>query len=467
MLKHWKWLGAGLMALMVLGLASTMPTSAAKPQKPPPEPPPGPITFSPIPGVLFTWVEPGGSDTANAAFLTPDDKIVVVGSTTPAGIIYVPSETLAVRFRADGTLDADFGNGGAAIVAVSKGAKNRDSAFFAADCPDGDILIAGTVASVMWMGEMHNFLARFDPDGSLDGQFGGKGIMHLDDNIGIRAVTVQPDGTIVTVFFFRDGSGAPGQYALARYTPSGTLDPSFGNGGIVQSAVDTGYATDVVMHKAEGMDDGILVVGHVANTQFGLLRYKLDGTLDLSFGNGGIVISNFGQHENPDDFAEAVTVDPINGKIVVVGNVRVPSDPGWGIYDWAVARYLPDGTLDPTFGNNGLALTDLSGWDRAHAVAIQADGKIVSAGFASMPGTGKQFTVVRHLANGTLDLDFGSGGTVVEAIMGETYARSVGVQVDGKIVVTGTANTELGPAIGLVRYNPDGSPDGTFGVEEP
>jgi len=237
---------------------------------------------------------------------------------------------------------------------------------------------------------------------------------------------------------------------------------------------DYSRANAVAMHMG-----GILAVGVAHNSagteDFALVRYLQNGDLDPSFGGTGIVTSDF----SPYDRADAATVDA-DGNIVVVGTVSIPSGPGT-LTKWAVARYLPWGDLDPTFGEltdpedpdslrTGLVLTDVTGGiDEAHAVAIQPwDGKIVSAGFAWVPGTSSrmQFAVVRHNEDGTLDEGFGSGGKVVTRILDTAEAESVVIQSDGKIVAIGWAYDGVGHCIAMVRYNSDGSPDDTFGVAE-
>ena len=153
------------------------------------------------------------------------------------------------------------------------------------------------------------------------------------------------------------------------------------------------------------------------------------GTLDNSFGTGGIVTTNF----NGTDFVRAIAVQP-DGKIVVAGFTSIT-----GRGDFALARYNRDGTLDDSFGTGGTVTTDFvaGSLDQALSVAIQADGKIVAAGTAAINGN-SDFALARYNRDGTLDATFGAGGTVTTDFAGASdQAFSVAVQTVGKIVAAG------------------------------
>src|SRR5205823_5199649 len=139
-------------------------------------------------------------------------------------------------------------------------------------------------------------------------------------------------------------------------------------------------------------------------------------------------------------------------------------------WDFAVARYNADGSLDTTFGSGGTVTTNFgpgATYDDADGVAIQSDGKIVVAGTCNRGGSDNVFAVARYNADGSLDSTFGSGGTVTTDFgLGgsDDSAYAVALQPDGKIVAAGA--TYLGGVPGdfaLARYNPDGTLDSTFG----
>src|SRR5512133_139460 len=191
----------------------------------------------------------------------------------------------------------------------------------------------------------------------------------------------------------------------------------------------------------------------------------VDGELDLTFGSDGKVLTDF---DHSTDIANAVAVQT-DGKLVVVGTTYINND--FSDEDFAVARYNPDGTLDKTFGVGGKVQTDFPGLAAvASSVVIQPDGKIVVAGgaFPLFTFLG-DFKVVRYNLNGSLDTSFGDGGIVTTTFPEGSYAFDVALQTDGKIIAAGTVFVAFDPGessntdFALARYNPDGSPDATFG----
>ena len=177
------------------------------------------------------------------------------------------------------------------------------------------------------------------------------------------------------------------------------------------------------------------------------------GDLDPTFGKGGIVISTGGSINTLEDaLGMALQAD---GKIVVVGY----GSAGSGTWDFAVARYNTNGSPDSAFGNNGIVGTPVGNLDDfAYSVAIQADDKIVVAGVVGGGG----FAVVRYNPNGSLDTTFNGTGKVITPINASSYARSVAIQADGKIVVAGDSYDSSAGGFTLVRYNTNGSLDTSF-----
>ncbi len=185
------------------------------------------------------------------------------------------------------------------------------------------------------------------------------------------------------------------------------------------------------------------------------------GLLDPNFGNGGVVISPVSM--TFEDGARAVAVQA-DGKIVAVGYV----DSGNGNYDFAVARYNTDGSLDTTFDGDGIAITAISadGRDEAHAIVIQTDGQIVVAGVTSNTTTGTDFVVARYnSSNGSLDTSFnGSGYITTDFGFTNDEVFAVALQSTGKIVVVGQTGSLTDANFALARYTTSGMLDATFGV---
>ena len=193
--------------------------------------------------------------------------------------------------------------------------------------------------------------------------------------------------------------------AFAESVP-GRLDATFGVGG--ETTVDFATGIDYAWAVAAQPDGKVVAAGVAvgANQDFAVARWNLDGTLDASFGSGGKVTTAIG---TANEFAKSVVLQP-DGKIVAGGPSRT------GAYnEFAVARYLPDGSLDPTFGTGGKVVTSIStGHDYLNAIALQSDGKIVGAGYSNQDGN-LEMAVVRWKGDGTLDAGFGTGGKVVIA----------------------------------------------------
>jgi uncharacterized delta-60 repeat protein len=300
-------------------------------------------------------------------------------------------------------------------------------------------------------------------DGGLDPTFGTDGRVLTDFNNSqdfLYRVAVQPDGKIVAI---GDSSGTSSpRFALARYNPDGSLDLTFGPGGKVTTVLASGResATGLLL-----LPDGkILISGSIdqpslSDTSFALVRYNSDGSLDTTFGQGGLVTTNVGRD---DDQASRIALQA-DGKIVVAGRKGIqfyPTEQRKG--NVALARYNPDGSLDPTFGNAGIVTTDFGQGLESYAVAvmIQSDGKIVIAGESSY-----EFMVARYDSSGVLDTTFGNNGfTLTNFSSNWDIPRSAVLQPDGKILVVGHAEMQSPYyTLALARYNSDGSPDQSFG----
>jgi uncharacterized delta-60 repeat protein len=250
----------------------------------------------------------------------------------------------------------------------------------------------------------------------------------------------------------------------------GSLDPSFGNGGRVLTSL--AQPNNLAQPKNDEafavviQPDGKIVTAGMSLAEggfdFALARYNPDGTLDGGFGTGGKVLTDFSQ--GSDDRAFAMALQP-DGKIVVAGQ----SEAGRSDPVFALARYTSNGTLDTTFGNAGLVTTSFRNvsLDQARAVAIQPDGKIVATGFSFTNDSGSDFALARYNADGTLDSTFGSDGKVLtDFSQGRLdFANAVTIQSDGKIVAAGEADVNGAFRFALARYKADGTLDSTFGSD--
>jgi uncharacterized delta-60 repeat protein len=308
-----------------------------------------------------------------------------------------------------GDLDPAFGNGG---IQITDFFGSYDSATSLALQGDGKIVVAGTAFHGSGFNSADFALARYNPDGTLDPTFGAGG-KQTTDFFGNRdqanGVAIEPDGKIVAVGLALHGdTDSTADFALARYNPDGTLDLSFGSGGKQTTDFfgNADFAAGVVIQP----DGRIVAAGYAqhqnAVSSFALARYTLDGSLDQSFGSGGKLTTDFGNGAT----GEAVAIQP-DGKLVVAGSAYPPglsSDP-----IFALARYNPNGSLDQTFGTGGKQMTGFFGHTAvAASVAIEPDGMIVAAGdaFHGSDSSTADFALARYNPNGSLDQSFGAGG---------------------------------------------------------
>lgn len=177
--------------------------------------------------------------------------------------------------------------------------------------------------------------------------------------------------------------------------------------------------------------------------------------LDATFGNGGLVETYYGLYV--ESKVHDMLLQP-DGKIVVCGTTYVNS------YDFMMIRYLEDGTLDASFGDNGKAFIDFDNMNNfGLGYALQQDGKIVVTGYTETPNY-ESISIARINADGSKDLSFGTNG-IVQQVTGdyECFGSDIVVQPDGKILVAGHGNyTPQGEDFFLARYNEDGSLDASF-----
>jgi uncharacterized delta-60 repeat protein len=291
------------------------------------------------------------------------------------------------------------------------------------------------------------------PNGSLDSTFGTNGLVTYPVEPA-KSLALQSDGKLVIV----------GGMTLSRYNPDGTADTTFGTGGKI-TIVANGGPVDAMEGVAIQSDGKIVVAGHTStptsiNDDFVVARFNPDGSKDASFGTGGMTITDFA---GLTDQAHGLAIQP-DGKIVVAG-FATRGTVTFGDADFAVARYLGDGTLDGSFGNGGKVTTNMAGSaDFGTAVALQSDGGIVVVGrVAQNGGSDSVFGVTRYLSDGSQDTSFATTSFGFFGGNESDGAEDVVIQSDGKIVVGGFARS-VTTRYALARMNPDGTFDKGFGT---
>jgi len=350
-----------------------------------------------------------------------------------------------------GSLDLSFGNDG---IVVSPITEYNEDVYATKVQADGKIVLAGYQ-------EINNskdmMVARYNNDGSPDLSFGNNGVVLIDfgtDSDAAWCMELQDDGKIVVAGYIYEQLTTVDDYAMARLNTDGSLDDSFGNGGLVTTDIDGYYdnAYDIAIQ-----DDGKIILAGEAyiidRRHTCLVRYNSDGSLDNSFGNAGVVIKTIGQVR---DRARAVRIQS-DGKIVAAGFFDD------GAEDIVfVAQFNSDGTSDNSFGNSGVATLSIgSEGSKAFCMCMQPDDKSIIAGVMYKADQTMDALFVRHNTDGTLDNTFGNGsGIYLHAFNSSDVVNDIILQEDGKILAaTGSFSYEL------VRLMPDGSKDYDFGTD--
>ncbi|MBI1814217.1 MAG: hypothetical protein HYR72_04515 [Deltaproteobacteria bacterium] len=383
----------------------------------------------------------GGGSGATSLALQADGKLITAGLVETAAGFAIRF----VRHSSDGIVDGGFGNGGVATVPLLDSFSDTHTGVLVQ--PDGKPVAV----------EMDN-VVRCNANGTPDNTFGIAGTVRVP--IGFSslafAVVAQPDNRLVVAgisYADHSSAGAADAIALARFEVDGTLDATFGNAGVVTTVIGTGASANALVRQPDGK---LTVAGSSGSTGvFTLVRYNAAGGLDSSFGTSGIVTTSIGQASH----ATALVIHP-SGKLTCAGYTEHADGA-----DFAVSRYNPDGSLDPTFGTGGIVTTPIgAGYTYGSALARQSDGKVIVAGASFDPNfESSMLALARYTTDGSLDTTFGDGGIVTTSITGMDAASALVLQPDGKLVVVGYSSVGETSYTEVVRYDPQGLLDATFG----
>jgi uncharacterized delta-60 repeat protein len=396
---------------------------------------------------------PAGAASAAVSVNPVDDGII-----TPTQVVtitgFAPSPISA-------GLDSTFGSGGYAAVnlAVTSSANFPDVKVQ----PDGKIVAvaAPSTSGPTWA------VTRTLSSGALDTAFGSNGTV-LTTFPGAtsgfaNAVTFQPDGKILVAGVV-SGTNPYDTWGVARYNSNGSLDTTFGNGGLYQFSFNSsngygGWAYGVAVQS----DGKILVGGMLRGTGMGFSvgRLTSNGQLDSTFGTNGIASINVDPSSEYNKTGQAMILEP-DGKILMTGIAN---------YNYlAVARFTSSGAPDSTFDGNGVELIPYSAFGASYTsvvgygLAEQPDGKTIVVGEASGGSSNSDYVIARLNSNGSLDTGFnGSGFETTNFGVGNSTAYDAAVQADGKIIIGGqSVLSGQGFFLSLARYNSDGTLDTTF-----
>lgn len=415
-------------------------------------------------GALDNGVNCGTSAFSSDGWLTTDfagsadwvDGLAVYDGKIIAGGSGGNKDFAVARYTAEGVLDNTFSSDGKQTVSFGTGWDYGQDVLVQSD---GKIILAGGGYAADWNTDFG--LVRFNLNGDLDTTFSGDGKV-LTEFFGysdrILSLTMHAE-QIVAVGYAMHCYGE--DWAVARYDASGSLVASFGVGGKLTTDFGGNYdAADAVAVQSDGK---IIAVGGAGENPNGesiaLARYSTEGILDTAFGGDGKVITDSGG-----GYHLGYSVAASSAKILVAGwanNTR--SD------NFALARFLDNGALDTSFSTNGVAVVDFSaGDDRAAAMAVQPDGKLILAGY-TLQGGQVDFALARFCANGMLDEGvncgspgFGVGGKVITDFGGNDYGQAVLIQPGGAIVVAGTTRACPNSDFAVARYTANGVLDASF-----
>lgn len=375
-----------------------------------------------VPGTLDTSFGTAGKTTVDFSNLADVGRRIMLQSDgKPLSIGYVNNGSQTAfgiaRYTTSGALDASFGTGGKATIAVG----SADFAFGAVQQPDGKIVVGGYATNVP---NGYDFAAiRLNADGTLDTGFGtaGKTIVTLGSGADRAfAIGLQSDGKIILA---GDSSIAGNiDMALVRLTSSGALDTTFGTAGILTFPV--GVATDSIKGMSIQPDDKIVVAGFAASDSV-IARLTKDGALDPSFNSTGIFTQSF---DAGSDGFEAVIVQK-DGKIAASGSTPA---------DYLIARLNDDGTLDTTFNASGYLIAPVgAAADLSYGLIQLRDGSLFANGY-SHNGANNDFSACRITSTGALDATFNGSGRLLVPV-GAGADQSYGAVEDslGRVLMGG------------------------------
>lgn len=372
-------------------------------------------------------------------------------------LLFIPSNNL---FAQAGNLDMSFGNGGIVKQDITG---NNDYGFASAIQTDGKILVAG-FGNIDTLTYNDFVILRYQANGNLDSSFGINGLVKTDLSGGhddqAMSICLQSDGKILVAG--RSLISNAYDFAVARYLTNGTLDSTFdGDGKVITDLGGINDYGNCIRMQA----DGKIVLTGFSNAaginRLTTVRYLSNGSLDSTFDNDGVVLTQVGQVYID---GQSMSIQP-DGKIVACATTKFPGNE----YDVLIVRYNSDGSLDQSFDNDGIVTADVCYHDDAYALAIQNDGKILVVGssYDTVNITmGKNVMLMRFQSNGSVDSSFGIQGKVFTEVSNQAdFANGVAIQSNGKIVVVGRSADGVSIfSIILVRYLSDGNLDNSYGT---
>jgi uncharacterized delta-60 repeat protein len=397
-------------------------------------------------------------DIGDAVAVQPDSKVVVVGKT---GYDSGSSHLAVVRYNSDRSLDTSFGSGGAFIDPFGPNVVEQDPTHQSVVIQgDGKIVVVGgaVVQVITKVGKKTITTDYFDwlvfrltSNGALDTTFGSGGQVITPFGTRTRSlpqsVAIQPaDGKIVVAGGANPSTtGGYAESAVARYNLDGSLDTTFGSGGIVLTDVSnllgaTGYSSGALSLAIDSSGRIIAAgsadaVSSIVRGEMAMIRLTPGGALDTAFGTGGAVAALAPTATG----GWAVGVGFQSGGQIIMGGLSSGFTGSPDKYELAIARFTPGGALDTTFGGGSgfFSTTEIA---YPESLVVDGNGEILAVGYAySSPNVYDQnFWVSRVLADGSgADSAFGTNGVAEAAFGVNTVPTSVALDPSGNIVLAG------------------------------
>jgi uncharacterized delta-60 repeat protein len=362
-----------------------------------------------------------GNGQAEAMAIQDDGKIIAVGSSDNGAI----SVFAIARYTTNGLLDTTFGTGGKVITEVGPSSSYAKAVSIQSD---GKIVVAGYTDNI----NLSNFaglaLVRYNITGELDHSFGINGIVLSSVGNNANSLAIQSDGKIIITGSSSDN--VQSNFITVRFNSNGSIDPSFGNNGIVVASFDGSSHADAIAIQKDGKIIVGGLTGNSPNFNFTLVRYNCNGDLDTLFGMNGKVIITVGNFYNSGCNSIKIKSD---GKIIASG---------WAfdgaVQNYIIAQFDANGLLDVNFGTGGIINAYVGDAAVANDIEIQKNGKIVVAANI-ISSTNNDFIVARYDSTGILDSTFGINGNAITHVGIDAKINALSIQLDGKIVVAGSA----------------------------
>ncbi|MEP6466819.1 MAG: T9SS type A sorting domain-containing protein [Parafilimonas sp.] len=388
---------------------------------------------------------------AYASLLQPDGKIIIGGGGSYYKENIFLKGSLLARYDTNGSLDVNFADSGRGVYILGDSNTYIPTIQHMALQPDGKIIALGNFA--VQNGVFGPFsLMRFNADGSADESFGVNGLIIGNITGGLDAafdLGLLKDGRIVVVGQLHKDINDNGRNFIACYTPQGNFDRAFGDTGLATISLDQPAAINSV---AITSDDKIIVGGRYGSLSPGyeiLLKYNNNGTPDLSFGENGLAKMSFPDATNGTALND-IAID--KEERIVTGGLFYFQN---GKANIKVGRFTKEGFPDTDFSSDGYTYTQYNeGSAYAKTVAIQANSKILAAGYTNVGDSGT-FTIIRYNSNGNVDSTFGVNGIQNTFFYGEDIAYSANIQTDGKIILAGTSQLTRTSFVDIARYDGD------------